>query len=350
VAEESSINKSIARVRRSVEERLLRFFDDIGKKPPAPIFETHLEGPILAQVRELTMRGGKRLRAGLLVYGAALFEPGWPPKPAVLDAAAAIELLHTYFLIHDDIMDHDDVRRGGPAVHAALADVFGDREKGRDFAILAGDLAASMYGVLIGELKLADDRFRRLSRVLAAMHLDVVHGQTLDMLAMSSPYDIAYHKTASYTTMGPLAAGAALGGASDDQVQHLALIARPLGVAFQFRDDLLGTFGLSEDTGKSAKSDLSEGKRTILLDKALSLASPEEKESIEAVLGNRNATSEAIETAREALEQCGAREACQEQIEMLVEEFVTALDNPVFAPEARSVLVGLARFVALRNI
>jgi geranylgeranyl diphosphate synthase type I len=333
-----------------VEARLSLVFEEVRHTPPTPLFSTKLSGDLLDEIRELTMRGGKRLRAALVIYGAGLFDATAATQQAVLDTAAAMELLHTYLLIHDDLMDHDEIRRGGPSVHAALARKTESLSKGRDLAILAGDLASALSQVLLAGVDTDRERFFRLNRIFSAMHLDVVHGQTIDLYARATPTEIAIHKTASYTTVGPLCAGAAIAGAGDEEILHLAQISMPLGVAFQYRDDFLGTFGQSDKTGKSSKSDLREGKRTILIEEGLARADDVQKVIIKAVLGNANATDNEVKSARETLEQCGARRACQDRISKLVDDFVSGIEKPDYQRDSVSFLVALAKFIGNREI
>ena len=342
--------KILARIAQKVESRLKTFFDEVEAAPPGPLFETQASSIMLAQVRHLTLRAGKRLRAALLVAGAQLFDADAEDNPAVIDAAAAMELCHTYLLIHDDIMDGDPVRRGGPAVHVALGGFTGDPKKGEALGILAGDLASALYQVLLSRLSVNESTLARVIDIFASMHLDVVHGQFLDMIGEVSAYEVAVHKTASYTTIGPLTAGAAIAGARDKDLKHLAEIALPLGVAFQFRDDLLGTFGNEETTGKPVNTDIREGKRTSLMEEARAKADRYQLKQIKAVLGRQDATDAEVETVRDILEKCGAKAALVQHIREMAEEFAAGLDKPYYTAQAKSFLVQIAAFMAERDV
>ncbi len=343
------LEDTLRRVAKTVETRLESFFEEVEAGSVSEIFNTRAGSILLDQVRDLTLRGGKRLRAALLVHGAALFDAQSERRAAVIDAAAALELLHTYFLVHDDIMDGDEIRRGGPAVHAALAKKMGDSSFGLGLGILAGDLAAALKQVLLTGIDLEASRRHRVVRIFATMHLDVVHGQTLDMLGNAPAIDVATHKTASYTTVGPLAVGAALGGADDEAVRRLARIARPLGVAFQFRDDMLGTFGRPSVTGKPVGTDLKTGKHTILLEEGLRRADDQQRQTIECVLGRVDSTEEEIEAARSALVECGAREASAKRIRDLAREFVSGIERGGYLDEGALFLLEVARYIAERE-
>lgn len=344
------IEPELKTVAKWVETRLDQLFREKGAQPRSNLFAAPPESELLIQVRDLTLRAGKRVRPALLAYGAMLFEAGALDNPAVLDAAAAIELLHAYFLIHDDIMDDDAMRRGSPSVHAALSDVKGDSKLGRDLAILSGDLAVALHEGLLANLPTPDNRRRTVARIFAEMHLDVVHGQTLDLLGSGDATEVAQRKTASYTTVGPLTCGAALGGADDGDLKLLADIGRPLGIAFQITDDLLGVFGHAHKTGKSVGTDLKNGKRTLLLEEALARAGDEERFALEQVLRNEAASDEAMAEATRALVTCGAKRACQQRVEELVSGALRALDVAPFREEGKRLLAELARFLVQRQV
>lgn len=229
--------------------------------------------PLVAQVRDLTARGGKRLRAALVLLGYRL-AAGSDSDDAALPAAAAMELLQSYFLIHDDWMDDDPVRRGGPSVHVALRARYGSDKLGDSGAILAGDYAVSLAQQALLECPVPGAALLASARAFAQLQRDVVLGQGLDVLVDSplgerglSRLMARTHlwKTAAYTTTGPLLVGALLGGASEELQRGLRAYGDPLGIAFQLRDDWLGTFGDPADTGKSNQSDLLQGKKTAVL-------------------------------------------------------------------------------------
>jgi geranylgeranyl diphosphate synthase, type I len=336
------------RIAAAVRRRLERVFDEASACDPSGLFPPPAGSLPLGQVRDLTLRSGKRLRAVLLVCGASLFRERSERDAAVIDAASALELLHTYFLIHDDIMDDDVTRRGGPSAHVALARRTGDDKLGRDLAILAGDLAVALHEQLIAGLEVDEARRRPTARIFSEMHLDVVHGQTLDLLGGSDAEEVASRKTASYTTVGPLVAGAALSGAGEEDLSELAELARPLGVAFQLRDDLLGIFGLPEVTGKPVGTDLRLGKRTYVIQEALRRASEENAAKIEGVLGDGSAPASAVGEACALLEEVGARSACEERIERLVYDALQRLESESYLDEGRRLLANVGGRLARR--
>ncbi len=231
-------------------------------------------GCVIDAMVTLSLRGGKRARAVLLVAGHVA-AGGEFDLPRLSNALFAMELLQSYLLIHDDWMDDDDTRRGGPSVHAALAKSYGSAREGAIAAILAGDFASALSQRAMARVPFSDRAVVRAIRAFAEMQERVVAGQILDVRAapktMADVERMHSLKTASYTTEGPITIGALLADADDETVRLLTAFARPLGVAFQLRDDVLGIFGDPQATGKPLYGDLFERKRTSLIVLASSL-------------------------------------------------------------------------------
>ena len=219
-------------------------------------------------------RGGKRFRPALLAAswvacGGGEGDAAEPELPqAVLDAGCAWELLQAYFLIHDDWMDGDDTRRGGPSVHVQLAAHHDDAQLGAASAILAGDLACALAHRILLEADAPADVVRAASAAFARVHEEVVLGQAIDLTLAAADRAAVERmhalKTGSYTVRGPLEVGAVIARGSSDAHAALDRYARPLGVAFQLRDDLLGAFGDASATGKPVGGDVRSRKRTAL--------------------------------------------------------------------------------------
>jgi geranylgeranyl diphosphate synthase type I len=343
------MHEELNQIRRAVDEQLTQILAEPRTVLGFDALDTPLASPLLDQVRELTLRGGKRIRAALVATGAALFRDETRPGPAVIQTACALELLHTYFLIHDDIMDDDDMRRGGPAVHIALAEQCADPRGGKALGILAGDLACALAENLIAGVPVEPESRQRLSRIFAAIHLDVVCGQTQELLALAPAVQVAQHKTASYTTAGPLALGAALAKAPDEQVEQLTALALPLGVAFQVKDDLIGAFGQTNETGKPRGSDLRQGTRNMLVEQGLQLAGESDREAISAALGKADASPIDIERACQALERCGARTACERYLGETIAAFIKGIEQGPYRPRGVEQLTGIARLIGERS-
>jgi geranylgeranyl diphosphate synthase type I len=351
----------LGRVRSAVDERLVSLWDArvaaLGKHGPDVV-------AMASAARDLTLRGGKRFRAALLVAaygGAAPFAmgPQAAPSPAppsaaprdaldpALQAGLALELLQTYLLIQDDWMDGDDTRRGGPAVHAALAAHHHSKHLGASSAMLASDLTWNLALELLATLDAAPARVVDTLRLFTRIHEDVVIGQQIDMLGHAEDVDAMHElKTGSYTVRGPLLLGATLAGAPEATLRALERYAAPLGVAFQLRDDLLGTYGAPEDTGKPVGNDIRAGKRTAILAEADARLSSEGRAVLDRAFGKADATEAEVLAATAALEACGARAAVTARLAKLcadARDLASAL--PLAAP-APALLAGAAAALA----
>lgn len=306
-------------------------------------------GSLNDAIATLTMRGGKRLRPALLVAAFRSVDEAAPLDDAI-EAGAALELLQSYLLIHDDWMDHDEERRGGPSVHAALRDANGnDAHLGASLAVLAGNLASAHAWALLTGIGGPEARLREAIDVFIAIHREVVLGQQLDLLGSKDVSRMQQLKTGSYTVRGPLALGAALAGGTDPQRRALERFGEPLGEAFQLRDDLLGTFGDPSVLGKPIGSDLRTGKRTALILAAEERASACELRRIHAVLGRSEATDAEVADAAAALDACGARAAVEERVAELLAKAKQALDEAELAPLGTAMLRTLADRLARRD-
>ena len=298
----------------------------------------------LADVAHTALQGGKRLRAELayqswLAHGPGdnLSEAAVAVDSAIAKLAAVLEIFQAAALVHDDLIDNSDTRRGHPAAHVNFAqrlhsaDHLEDNERfGQAGAILLGDLllikSDELFSEVIADLDAA--RAQALSHVYDRMRFDVTAGQYLDALGealplSSSPAELSSHawrvialKTVSYSVRAPLQLGAALAGASTEQLQDLEDLAVPLGEAFQLRDDLLGVFGDAAVTGKSTASDLDSAKRTVLLASALENAKPAEREYLVSTLTGQNLSAENLSQVSALLVSSGARD----HIEMLISQ------------------------------
>ncbi len=304
---------------------------------------------VTGAVDRLARRGGKRLRPALTA--AAYLGLGGDDVARIDGAFVALELLQVYFLIHDDWMDQDDVRRGGPTVHVHLRRCFGDTAAGDAAALLAGDLAcATAQGALATVLRGASERAEAAS-VLARMQSDVVLGQIRDMRSdalTAAEVERTYAlKTGSYTVDGPLVLGAVLAGATPADVAPLRAFAAPLGVAFQMADDLLGTFGEGEVTGKPIHGDLRQGKRTCLVVELAARAKddPAARARLEAI---GKGSPEELREVADYMQASGVRSTVEGRLaDLLSEARARLVDVPVRA-DMRSVLAGAIKALGAR--
>ncbi len=335
----------VSHLRSLVDARLAAHFAD-KRGRTAALAPEGLE--LLDEVEALTMRGGKRLRPALAY--AAHAAVGAAPSADVVEAGAALELLQTYLLIHDDWMDADEERRGGPSVHVALRGKDGrDAHLGASLAVLAGNLASAHAWELLTRIGGPERRLRAAIEVFLAIHQEVVVGQQLDLIASDRVALMQQLKTGSYTVRGPLALGAVLAGATDAQRRVLEAYGSPLGEAFQLRDDLLGTFGDRSALGKPTGNDLRAGKRTALIAAAEERASPSEREAIEAAFGDPAASDAAVARAKDALVASGARAAVESRAVTLLERAKAALEGTPLHAKGVAMLRDLADRLAIRD-
>lgn len=270
-------------------------------------------------------RGGKRLRAGLLAAGYLGFQTnglGFNAASdlplAVLQAGVALELLQSYFLIHDDWMDQDATRRGCPTVHTSLEERFRSTHLGACGAILAGDYIVTLAHQIFHDVALEHKAARQLLNEFSAMQLAAVVGQQLDVVALTKdPLKVYELKTGSYTVNGPLSVGALLGGADKEVLPTVSAFAKPVGIAFQLRDDLLNLFADPALTGKPLAGDIVAGKWTWTARWLFENAPAREKARFEAAFGVSNASTETLRLAIAAVEESGAREATENNIRAL---------------------------------
>lgn len=316
------------------------------------------------QPGRVLLAGGKRTRARLAALGWSCVRPGsvWD-EPALVMAGSSLELFQAAALVHDDIIDDADTRRGNPAAHRHFAarhrdeDLRGDAGVfGASASMLLGDLLLSLGQREIGRAIRAEGphAFRALE-VWDQMTAEVAIGQYLDIEAaairlppegddgahrdaLGRAFTVLRHKSAHYSVAHPLALGAALAGANEEVFSRLGGIAEPLGEAFQLRDDDLGIFGDPAITGKPAGDDLGEGKRTPLVLLGLSRTSGPERDRILAALGNDHLTDEEVEEARKCLVRCGAVAAHEAMIEERRGAALAAVDASGFDPAVRALL------------
>jgi len=320
----------------------------------------------LADAVEAMLGGGKRLRAAFAYWSwrAHGGEPGSSDERAALRLGAALELFQAAALFHDDVMDDSDTRRGRPTAHRVFADAHqslglrGDaRRFGDSAAILLGDLAlvGSDDELAAGLEPVPPTAARRVRVVFDQMRSEVTAGQFLDLLAQSQPWPddpdrmertarlVIRAKSARYSVEQPLVLGAALAGADEDALAACREVGLPLGEAFQLRDDLLGVFGDPAVTGKPAGDDLREGKRTVLVARALAAADPTQAALLNRWLGDPALDAAGAGMLAEVIAATGAREQVDALIRDLADGALTRIAAVGWSEPARSQLVRLAR-------
>ncbi len=322
---------------------------------------------VIDKLLDFNMRGGKRLRPSFIVEGYRCV--GGKDMDAIYDASLVIEGSEAWLLIHDDIMDDDTLRRGKPTMHVMYENELKKRgvqlppEKLKHMGISLGMTVGDLQAVLTYEWLTKPD-FPRELKEKALQRYNLVlrltcYGQILDVMAETMPPEeikeedvLLIHslKTSAYTLWGPLQIGAILGNATDKQLEIFYNYGYPLGIAFQLQDDILGLFGDVKKTGKPAHSDLKEGKRTLLIIKALENATPEQKKRLLEIWGNKNLTDEDAEEAREIVRETGSLDYNRELARKLAEEGMAAMEAADFDPEGKEYLLGIAEFLINREV
>jgi geranylgeranyl diphosphate synthase type I len=311
---------------------------------------------LVEAVRAL-LSGGKRLRPAFCYW--AWRASGGADDAKMAWAAASLELFQAAALIHDDLMDGSDTRRGTPSVHRrfeARHDLRGGAGDGARFglagAVLAGDLCLGWSDEMFTTCGLDAATVGRGLELFHQMRTQLMGGQFVDMLNQAGTLDgdqdplsralrVITYKSAKYSVEHPLLIGARMAGASPKLLRAFSAFGLPLGTAFQLRDDLLGVFGDPASTGKPAGDDLREGKRTVLVAKVGELAGAAESKEFERLFGDPGLSAEDVDTLRAIITGCGAVPAVEKMIDDNVDRARSVLGGAGLAEPAASVLADL---------
>lgn len=324
--------------------------------------EASVVGPIVdhaaGELERYVLAGGKRTRPSF-VWAAWLGargerysdSEGSAKADVVLKYCAALELLHASALIHDDIIDRSDARRGRASVHVTFAAEHqhrhwsGDRDHfGVGAAILIGDLAAAWADDLVHEADTPVGIRHRTDAVWAAMRTEVLGGQLLDIAGEASREEsvdaamrINRYKTASYTAERPLHLGASLAAADEALIADYRCLGTDIGMAFQLRDDLLGVFGDPAVTGKPSGDDLRTGKRTVLLIEALARVNTKDRGAsrLRTAIGTDLSAAE-IDELRQIILSTGAVSIVERKITELTDRALRTLERAVTDRQTRA--------------
>lgn len=291
-----------------IDAELIKFFDE-----KYSCADNHEAREMISILKDYTTRGGKRIRAHLLYL--SYLGLGGDNHGQVLSASLAIELLQSFFLIHDDIIDQDDMRRGGETPHK-IYQKYGTREMGNSLAILCGDLAYAYANELMAKTTL------EAVKVFNELSTDVIFGQKRDILGSDDEDELIrtyVMKTSTYTFYLPLKLGLVL-ALGDEPVKELA---DNLGVAFQLQDDLLDFFGEGD---KPIGSDMKEGKKTIIILKAIENANEYDRDYLLESIGN----DFDVEKIKNILDSTGAKKYIEELVERYYISSLELLENTNF--------------------
>ena len=347
----------------AISQRLDKFVTD----QRALTADLGAEAGLLIDSAAASVMGGKRLRGRFCVAGwRAVAEAAQPASAApapVVTAAAALEVFHAAALVHDDVIDNADTRRGRPAAHRALESAHldtgwsGDAAAfGRSSAILLGDLLVAWSDDLLEEglAETAPPRAAAARTEYAAMRREVTIGQFLDIAEESAfrtepderhaarALRVASLKSARYSVQQPLAIGGALAGADLAQSAALAAFGHPLGMAFQLRDDVLGVFGDERETGKPSGGDLREGKRTVLVAYAREALAPPARRIVDELIGDPELDDNQVASLQRTIIDTGALD----RVEALIADYAREADRALSGTRLGNAAVGELRDLA----
>lgn len=355
------IEKLLGMLRADVNRELQVFFEKKidaikNENKPKEILE------MVELLEKFVTRAGKRIRPILMCEG--YFAAGGKNRAEIVKAAVSIELLHSYLLIHDDIIDRDSFRHGDASMHRKYNELYrnaifsvGERKQfGISMAIIAGDLAASFgYEVLMESDFPLELKLKAVSKMNSIVE-DTIIGEAMDVaLAYKKNYSVndviemQTFKTAKYTVEGPLHLGAILAGAEKDFLTSMSSYAIPLGVSYQIQDDVIGIFGNEKMIGKPVGSDLKEGKKTLLTIKAFEKGKEDQNLFLNSILGKEDINIGEIEKAREIIKTTGSLEYSKSEIQRLKEKSLENLEIMKIDDEHKNFFKSFADFIVKRE-
>lgn len=297
---------------KEVEQAHLQvWFNWLSKKVPS--LKPHAKAFIKA------CAGGKKIRGALINLG---YQIAGESSEAILDVAAAYEIFHTSILAHDDVIDQSPIRRGRPSLYRVL----GGGHHGISQTISLGDLGFFLASKIISGSDFADKKKVLALEYFAKTTIDTALGEMLDV---ELPYldkkrqekdvlVIMKYKTARYSVSSPLQLGAILAGGNQKLTKDLGVFGESLGIAFQIQDDILGVFGDEKELGKSNKSDIEEGKNTLLIVEALKKATPKQKKQLHKYYGSGTLSVSGLKIVREIFQETKALNYAQKQADKYI--------------------------------
>ncbi len=338
--------------RRMIDDEIIKYFNEKLSEVNDDLSKNAID-----LIRDFTVNGGKRLRPIFMILGHNLFSGS---NERIFRASISIELAQSYLIIHDDVIDRSDVRRGGPAMHVAIRNRLLDgTEKsstmGEGLAIVAGDLAEAYAHESLLTSGFGNSEIIRADLELTKTIETTGYGQFLDI--MSTVMDsfctndlmrLHLWKTAKYTLEGPLSMGAILSGTRSD-IFPLRSYGRLLGIAFQLKDDILGLFGDEKVIGKSVFSDVNEGKKTLLMLKAIEFSNNSDRKFIAESLKSGNISRTDFERLKRIVMDSGSYDYSVMLMNRLVRGARAYLDQVDGDSTAKSVLNWLSDYLINRD-
>ncbi len=321
-------------IKRKLDKELIKYITYVDRRYQL----SRISPSLFRNIKAFTLREGKRIRPLLFIYGYKGFSSRNPQN--LLRCALSMEFLHDFLLVHDDIVDRSQTRRGKPTMHVLLKKEIKQKNRakftGEDLAIVVGDI---MYAIAIESfLSIKEDPLRKEKALIkfieAAFYTGC--GEYIELLlschhvreiTRAEIYRIYDYKTAYYTFVAPLVAGATLAGARENQINKLHEFGINVGRAFQIKDDILGVFGDERITGKSSLTDLEENKKTVLLWHTFHKATAREKRALNKIINKGEITHKDLITAREIIKRTGSLEYAVREIRRLCKHATKVLEK-----------------------
>ncbi len=307
--------KRLENLRNSINDELKKYFSmKLGE-----CNDNEIKG-VIRELETFTLNGGKRLRPILMITSYNIFKD---IDEKIIRASISIEMAQSFLLIHDDIMDNSDLRRGKPSFHKAIEQNVNDKKIAENVAISAGDLidtfsheALLKSGFDIDNLLKADYEFSKVIEDTGKGQILDIYSSINDNYSEEKLFRLHYLKTARYTVEGPVLIGAYLSG-ENQYIENLRTFGYNAGVAFQLYDDVLGIFGDENKTGKSIKSDVNEGKKTLLIIKAYENSSNNDRKFIDSAIKNGNINDDDFNRLKEIIKSTGSYDYSMKKINEL---------------------------------
>ena len=345
----------LEKIKNLINFQLNQYFDDLDTK-----YSLNKLSPLLFNhIKDFTLRDGKRIRPILFITGYTGFSKKIPPN--LYKTAVSIELIHDFMLVHDDIIDKSDKRRGKPTMHKMfekyLKEYKNIKFNGKDLSIISGDIMLTMAVEAFMAVKEDSKRKERALMMLMETATFTGYGQfnevfagikDIEQITRKDIFKIYDLKTAYYTFSGPLAIGATLAGAPSKEVSLLYNLGVSLGRAFQIKDDILGLLGEKRMIGKSIMTDLQESKRTLVLWHLYRHSNKENKIFIRDILNKRKVTKNDFNLVREMIKKSDSLNYTKKQINKLVKNAQTKIRLSRIKSRQKTLIINLAEEIIFR--
>jgi geranylgeranyl diphosphate synthase, type I len=350
--------KELSTLKEQIDAEIRTYLDSvIAEAEKTDVFVVS----ILKHFKKTILSGGKRIRPIMMYWGYV--GAGGKDKKEIIKASISIELIHAFLLIHDDIVDRDDLRRGQKTIHAKYRDHYKKFFDGSDsvhfgnsIGIISGDFVYSLGNQVLFSSNFSPEivmtalkKMQDIVGLTCVGEIQDIYMERTGRITEKAILKMYENKTARYTFDGPLKLGAMLAGATDEQCARLTDFAVPLGIAFQIRDDILGIYGDEKVIGKPVGSDIAEGKRTFIVNRAFKKAHSQQKKTLKQLLGKKDLTQKDVEDFRDLIKEIGVKDEVEKYMQELIDDAQEALEKINITPEAKAFLYDLTQYLNNRE-